>query len=117
MEGRIKGAIIGVGIFGSFQVKAYTQIPYVEIVAVCDLNRDRAAAVAEEFHIKEVYTDYYEMLETCECEFVSIATPDHIHADAVIAAANAGKHILIEKPFATTREDALAMCDALRKTE
>lgn len=115
MERKLKGAIIGAGIFGSFQARAYTQIPYVEITAICDLSRERAAAVAAEYNIKEVYTDYNEMLANADCEFVSIATPDHVHAAAAIAAANAGKHILVEKPFATTREDALAMRDAIKK--
>lgn len=115
MEKKLKGAIIGTGIFGSFQAKAFSQIPYVEITGICDLNMEKAKKVAAEFHIPEVYSDLHEMLKTCDCDFVSIATPDHVHAEAAIAAANAGKHILVEKPFATTREDALAMKAAIEK--
>ncbi len=115
MKKHLKGAIIGTGIFGSFQAKAFSQIPYVELCGICDLNVEKAKKVAAEFHIQEVYSDFHEMLKTCDCDFVSIATPDHVHAEAAIAAANAGKHILVEKPFATTREDALAMKEAIEK--
>lgn len=115
MKKTLKGAIIGAGIFGSFQARAYSQIPYVELTGICDLNKERAQKIANEFSIPNVYDDYEEMLKECECDFVSIATPDHVHAKATIAAANAGKHILVEKPFATTREDALAMRAAIQK--
>lgn len=115
MEKNLKGTIIGAGIFGSFQAMAYSQIPYVELTGICDLNIERARRTAEKYHIPNVYADYNEMLRECECDFVSIATPDHVHAKAAIAAAEAGKHILVEKPFATTKEDALAMKAAIVK--
>lgn len=117
MEKKLRGALIGTGIFGSFHAQAYSQIPYVELKAVCDLNEERARNIAEKYGIAEVYTDYHEMLEKCDCDFVSVATPDHIHAEAVIAAAEAGKHVLVEKPFATTREDLLAMREAIRRNK
>jgi len=112
----LKGAIIGAGIFGSFHARAYSEIPYVETVAICDLNRELAQKVADKFGIANVYTDYNKMLKESDCDFVSAVTPDHLHAQVTIAAANAGKHILLEKPFATKREDILAMKEAITKS-
>jgi predicted dehydrogenase len=110
---KIKAAVVGTGIFGSFHVRSYSEIPYVETVAVCDLNRDRAERIAMEYHIPQVYTDHKKMLAECGCDFISIATPDHLHARVAIDAANAGKNFLIEKPFATTREDIETMREAI----
>lgn len=110
---KLKGAIIGAGIFGSFHARAYSEIPYVETVAICDLNQERAGKVADEFGIANVYTDYKQMLKESDCDFVSVVTPDHLHAQVTIAAAEAGKHILLEKPFATKREDIFAMKKAI----
>lgn len=112
---KLKGAIVGAGIFGSFHARAYSEIPYVETVAICDLNKERAQKVADEFGIAQVYTNYEQMFRESDCDFVSIVTPDHLHALVTIAAVNAGKHILLEKPFATKREDIFAMKDAISK--
>ena len=113
---KLKGAVIGAGIFGSFHARAYSEIPYVETVAICDLNRAKAEKVASEFGIPNVYTDLDKMLAESGCDFVSVVTPDHLHAAVTIAAAKAGKHILLEKPFATTREDIFAMKEAIRQS-
>ena len=115
MEKCIKAAIIGTGIFGSFHAQAYSETPYVDLVAICDLNRGRAQEVADQFHVPQVYTDYRELLKESGCDFVAIVTPDFLHAEIAIAAAQAGKHMIIEKPFATNREDALKMRDAIQK--
>lgn len=112
---KLKGVIVGAGIFGSFHARAYSEIPYVETVAICDLNKERAQKVADEFGIAQVYTNYEQMFRESDCDFVSIVTPDHLHAQVTIAAVNAGKHILLEKPFATKREDIFAMKDAISK--
>ena len=111
----LKAAIIGTGIFGSFHARAYDEIPYVETVAICDLKEERARRVADEFHIPQVYTDYHELLEKSGCDFVAVVTPDHLHADIAVAAAEAGKHFIVEKPFATKREDIFRMVDAVKR--
>jgi predicted dehydrogenase len=114
---KIKAAVVGTGIFGSFHVRAYSEIPYVEIAAVCDLNRERAERIAAEYHIPQVYTDHKKMFAECGCDFVSIATPDHLHAQVAIDAAAAGKDFLMEKPFATTREDIANMREAITRNK
>lgn len=116
MDRKLKGVLVGAGIFGSFQAQAFSEMPHAELVGICDLNIKRAQELADKFHIKEVYSDFETMLEKCDCDFVSIATPDHLHAPLTIAAANAGKHILVEKPFATTKEDLFAMREAINRS-
>ena len=81
----------------------------VECVAICDLNQERANRFAAENHIPQVYYDHREMLSKSGCDAVSIVTPDFLHTQIAVDAANAGKHMLIEKPLATTKEDVLTI--------
>lgn len=111
----VKMAIIGAGIWGANHARIYKAHPFAEVVAICDMNRAKAEKVAEAEGIPLVYDDYNKMLAECDCDAVAIVTPDFAHADAAVACANAGKHILIEKPLATSREDAFRILDACEK--
>ena len=112
---KLKAAIVGTGIFGSFHARALSEMPDVELVDICDLNRDRAERVAAQYGVPQVYTSHREMLEKSGCDFVTIATPDHLHAQVAIDTANAGRNFLVEKPFATKREDIYNMRDAIAR--
>ncbi len=112
---KMKAAVIGAGIFGSFHVKALSEMPMVEVVAICDLNQARAQQIAAEYNVPQVYTSHMEMLQKSGCDFVTIATPDHLHAQLAVDVANAGRPFLVEKPFATTRDDILRMRDAIAR--
>lgn len=112
---KVKMAIVGAGTWGGTHAAIYAQHPYAEPVCICDMNKERAEQYAAEHNLKEVYTDYNDMLKHCDCDAVAIVTPDFAHADIAIAAANAGKHMLIEKPLATTRDDVMRMYDAITK--
>jgi len=111
----LKIAIIGAGVWGDTHAGIFAEHPAAENVAVCDKDKQRAMAVADKYGIKEVYTDYNEMLKNSSCEAVSIVTPDHLHAEIAVACAAAGKDMLIEKPIATTREDTLKIVEAANK--
>lgn len=111
----IKMAIVGAGIWGANHARIYKAHPFAEVVAICDMNRAKAEKVAAEEGIPAVYDDYNKMFAECGCDAVAIVTPDFAHADIAVAAANAGKHVLIEKPLATTREDAFRILDACEK--
>lgn len=93
----------------------YKSHPGVEVVAVCDMEYRKAAAVAEKIGIPEIYGDYNEMFSRSMCDTVAIVTPDFAHAEIAIAAAQAKKNMIIEKPLATTREDVLRIVDAIDK--
>jgi predicted dehydrogenase len=108
--------VIGTGIVGgAWHAHVYSHLPQSRLVAVCDLNEERAAEVAQKYGAQDVYTDYRELLQNPEIQAVSIATPDFAHREIAVAAAEAGKHILVEKPLATTVEDAEAIVAAAKK--
>lgn len=107
-------ALIGSGLFGERHAQAYSRHHAVDFVAVCDLNGERAKAISEKYGAQRWTSDYREVLADPSVRAVSIATPDHLHREVAIACAEAGKHILVEKPLATTVEDAIAIDKAAR---
>jgi predicted dehydrogenase len=104
--------VIGAGLFGENHALVYSRLPGVELVAVCDQNETRAREIAERYGARTHYTDYEQLLAQPDIQAVSLATPDFAHAEIALAAAEAGKHILCEKPLATTVEEAQAIVDA-----
>lgn len=108
-------AVIGTGLLGARHARVYTEIPNAQLVAVADIQAERAKAVADK-HGAAWYTDYHELLKNPAVQAVSVATPDHLHRDAVVACLQAGKHVLTEKPLATQMADAEAMLQAARGT-
>lgn len=108
-------AQVGAGLFGQRHAQAYSRHPSVDYVAVCDLNEERARKTAEQYGARLWYTSLDEMLKNPDIAAVSIATPDNAHRAVAIAAAKAGKHILVEKPLATTVAEAQAIADAARE--
>jgi len=91
--------------------------PDVKIVAVCDIHEQTARSMAADFNIPHVFTDFRDLLKMDEIDAVDICTPNKVHAVAAIAALEAGKHVLCEKPLATSVEDVLAIRSALRETD
>ncbi len=107
-------AIIGAGVWGEVHAFLYDEHPNVEIAAVCDLDRERAARLAEQFGIAGVYADHREMLQKEAFDAAAIVTPDHAHRTLAVDCAEAGKDLLLEKPLATTEEDVQAIVEAVR---
>ena len=108
-------ALIGAGLFGERHAQAFSRHHAVDFVAVCDLNGERAKEIAEKYNARRYTTEFKELLSNPEIEAVSVATPDHLHREVAVAFAEAGKHLLVEKPLATTVEDAEAISEAARK--
>lgn len=97
----LKVGVIGSGAISELvHLPAYRGDPRVDLVGVCDINEGRAKRIAKQFDVKTYFTDYSELLEQEEIDAVSICTPNHLHREQAIAAAGAGKHILLEKPMA-----------------
>jgi len=99
-------AVIGTGIMGKNAVQVWQRHPEVEVVAVADMDRERAAKVAAEFHIPRWYGNHRELMEKEDIAAVHINTPDWAHRDPVIDALKAGKHVLVEKPMTTDVAEA-----------
>ena len=110
-----KIAIVGAGVWGDTHAAIYREHPNVEPVAICDKNIEKAKALAEKYGLGRVFGSVDELLAWGDFEAVSIVTPDFLHADIAVACANAGKHMLIEKPLATTREDVFRILEAVEK--
>jgi len=113
---KIKAAVIGAGNWGEVHALAYARHPGVELAAICDLDRARAEALAEKYGAAEALADYREVMARDEITAVSVATPDITHTDIAVAAAAAGKHVLVEKPLATTMEDCRRTIEAAEKS-
>ncbi len=111
----VRVGVVGTGIWGAAHVRAYSQHPSAELVAVCDLDEARARKVAAEWRVPAAYTSVEEMLRHEKLDGVSVATPDNAHASVVCACAAAGVHVLVEKPLATTVAECEQMIEAAEK--
>ncbi len=109
---------IGIGVIGCGAIAVEAHLPNyaadgrARLVAVADVDRARAEEAAARFGVPHIYEDYRELLARGDIEAVSICTPNDVHAEQAIAAAQAGKHILCEKPMAISLEQAEAMIAA-----
>ena len=109
-------ALIGSGRAGMIHARNFVgSVPNARIVAVCDPIEEAVKAAAEELELDRVYTDYREVMEQKDIDAVIIATPTKYHCEIAIAAANAGKHILCEKPMAMTVDECNLMDEAAKK--
>ncbi|MBE4909124.1 Gfo/Idh/MocA family oxidoreductase [Bacillus luteolus] len=109
---KIKIGVIGCGSIAKHRhLPEYATNELVEIVAVCDIVAQRAEELANTYQAR-AYTDYNELLASEDVDAVSVCTPNYLHAPISIAALQAGKHVLCEKPMATSREEAEAMIAA-----
>ena len=104
--------VIGVGLWGEYHALTYATYPGAELVAVCDVDARRAAEMAGKYGAKRWYTAYQDLLADPDVDAVTVATPDYLHTEIGVAAARAGKDILMEKPLALTVEDCQAIIAA-----
>lgn len=109
----LKGAVIGCGFFAQNQLQAWRDIAGVEIVAICDRDETRLRESAEAFGIARSYADAEEMFAQGGFDFVDIATTVASHRALVERAAQAGVHVICQKPFAPNMADARAMVTAV----
>ena len=113
---RTRVALLGTGFIADIHAESYARfVPEAEVVAVCSRHDERARAFARHHHIPQVFTDVDETIASSNCDVVDICIPNHLHARTTIAAANAGKHVIIEKPLCLTLEEAdemIAACEA-----
>ncbi len=113
---KLKVAVIGVGNISRWHITSYLNNPDTELVAFCDINPETLRRRGEEFGVSALYESYDEMLEkTPEIDLVSVCTWNNAHAVAAIAALNAGKHVLCEKPMAMNAAQAEEMRRAAEK--
>ncbi|WP_309121858.1 Gfo/Idh/MocA family oxidoreductase [Paenibacillus sp.] len=113
MSGKLRLGVVGAGgIFKAVHRNAWMEHPEVEVVAVCDINLERAQQVATTMGVEAVYADYRELLKRDDIDMIDICTPNLFHSEIAIAALQAGKHVFCEKPDAVNPEEAQKMADA-----
>jgi len=115
-EQRLRVGVIGAGV-GALHLAAYAQIPEVTVVALAGLDDDRVARVAAEYHIPQTYREYEQLLAAPNIDAVSICLPNNLHAPVAVAAAQAGKHVLVEKPLARNAVEGRAIVEAARAND
>ena len=113
---RVRIGIIGAGgIARSAHLPAYVNIEGAEVVALADVSKENAERVAEQFGVPDTYTDWRELLDRKDIDAVDICTPNQVRKEPTIAACEAGKHVLVQKPMAPTLEDATEMIEAAKR--
>jgi predicted dehydrogenase len=115
----IKVGIIGCGgIANGKHLPSLARLAQVELAAFCDIEEHKALSAKEKYGVASsvVVTDYRKLLADPSIDVVHVCTPNNSHAEITIAALEAGKHVMCEKPMAITSADAKAMVEAAKRT-
>src|SRR5262249_28735712 len=114
---KIRVGVIGAGNFGELHVAVYQSLDGVEVVAISDPVQARLTEVSQKYGKFDCYTDYRDLCVRKDIQIISVVTPESQHVEPVLAAAGEGKAILLEKPIATSLEDAQKIIEAARKAD
>jgi predicted dehydrogenase len=111
-----KIAVIGVFNIGKNHVKSWANTPGAELVSIADLNPQLCEKVKAEFSIGESYLDYKELLKQSDAEIISVCLPTGLHEQVVTDCLRSGRHVLCEKPPATSALEAERMHECSLQT-
>ncbi len=111
----LRAGVIGCGFFAQNHLNAWRYIPDVQLVAVCDIDPEKARAAADEFGVPQWFEDAATMLNEAQLDFVDIATTPPSHRELVGLAANHRLPIICQKPMALDLDDAEAIVDTVRR--
>lgn len=114
---RTRIGIVGLGtIAQTIHLPILSKVQDAEILAVCDLDRGKAEFVAKKYNIRRAYSDYEEMLaRETDIVGVDVCTSTFTHREVALAALEAGKDLLVEKPLARTQKEAIDIAQAAKK--
>ena len=110
----INVGVIGAGFMGGQYAEICKELPNVELIGIADIDRNLSENLARRL-VTQAFGDFRDLLENPGLDAVIVATPEDRHAEPVIAAANEKKHILVEKPIASTIKDADSMIQAAER--
>ncbi|MDP2949175.1 MAG: Gfo/Idh/MocA family oxidoreductase, partial [Chloroflexota bacterium] len=111
----IRIGIIGSGFVAGLHAEALKAVPQAQVVAVASPTEAHARAFAEEHAISHAYTDYRRILARDDIDLITIACPNNLHRQVTVEAAQAGKHVVCEKPMAMNLEECDEMIEACRR--
>src|SRR5438034_224910 len=118
-DGKLGVGVCGVGWCASQHIAAFQRNPRAAVTWLCGRDRDRTRANLAKHGLAlpeaRVTTSFDELLASPDVDIVSIATPNHLHADQAVAAARAGKHFVLEKPTGLDEAELVRIRDAVRK--
>jgi predicted dehydrogenase len=109
------GMISWAHVHAEFRAKALKELPHTRIVAIADDNEARGRAAAQRFGVEAFTTDWRKLVARDDIDVVMVHSENSLHADQVVAAAQAGKHVFCEKPVATSVVDAARMVEAVER--
>ena len=109
MSKKLKVAAVGCGGIGMRHQLGYLEHPQAELVAVCDIDAEKAKNRAQELGIPNWYPSIQEMVANEECDAIDVVTADHLHFEPVIECLEAGKHVMCEKPLSLDINEAEQM--------
>ena len=116
MSKDIKMGVIGCGSIAHIaHFPAISRRKEAKLIAVCDVNSERAQSTATKWGAEQWFTDYHAMFAKTKLDAVVIATPNNVHRNQAIAAARAGVNIIVEKPLAVTNYEAWDIVNACKK--
>lgn len=111
MTHKLRVAVVGAGYWGPNLARNFSASADWDLVAICDLESDRAADLAARVGYVDVYSQVAELLARDDLDAIAIATPARTHHPIALAALRAGKHVLVEKPLSGTREHGREMVE------
>ena len=114
---KLRIGVIGLGWFGEIQCEAIVGIPNLELAALCTRTPERLKAMATKFGVAKAMHDYRDVLADPSIDAVSIVTMWDQHTEPAIDALAAGKHVFLEKPIASTVEDASKIIAASKRSK
>lgn len=110
---KLKVGVVGTGnIFKGLHLPALVAHPEVELVAFCDINKEKAQKLADQYGVPHVYENYQDLIAREDIDIVDICTSNLYHSEISVAALKAGKHVFCEKPDAVNPGEALKMEEA-----
>lgn len=112
---KVRVALIGGGFVSDIHAEAFQESPEAQLVAVCNVNKDALESFARKWKIPNTFSDYRKVLDRKDVDMVVLGIPNDLHQEVAVAAADAGKHIVVEKPLANTLEAGQAMVKAAKK--
>jgi UDP-N-acetyl-2-amino-2-deoxyglucuronate dehydrogenase len=111
---KMRFGLIGAGMAGPYFGESLGDLPDTELVAVATTREESARPFAEKYGVPDWYTDWRKIVERDDIDAVAVISPPYLHEEMVVAAAEAGKHVIAEKPIAANLEQAdrmIAACD------
>lgn len=118
VEGKLGVGVVGLGLVAAEHIQAYLANSRCKIVALCSRDRQRAQAQVAQLGLTQcrAYDNLEALLEQDDVDIVSICTPNRLHVEQGIAAAQAGKHLVLEKPIALDIDGARSLAAAVRRS-